>query len=163
MEEARSLGSRILSVVGLGLLGFAITILAGGIWSALLVTNLRSTPAVPWSVPAMALLLWLIWGYLGGKGWPRSTSDARRYYLRANRRSARTFQWALIAGVLSVVALAGYWIVLFRLVKMPPNATSGCVWLSLANCRSHDYHGLVGCSYDGGGGVSRIFSGRSRT
>jgi hypothetical protein len=83
MEEERSLASRILSVVGLGLLGFAITILAGGIWSALLVTNLRSTPAVPWSVPAMALLLWLIWGYLGGKGWPMSTSDARRYFLRA--------------------------------------------------------------------------------
>jgi membrane protease YdiL (CAAX protease family) len=135
MEEARSLGSRILSVVGLGLLGFAITILAGGIWSALLVTNLRSSPAVPWSVPAMALLLWLIWGYLGGKGWPRSTSDARRYYLRANRRSARTFQWALIAGVLSVVALAGYWIVLFRLVKMPPNAlpdVSGYPWPTVA-------------------------------
>jgi hypothetical protein len=61
MEKARSLGSPILSVVGLGLLGFAITILAGGIWSALLVTNLRSTPAVPWSVPAMALLLAVAW------------------------------------------------------------------------------------------------------
>ena len=70
----------------------------------------------------MALLLWLIWGYLGGKGWPSSTSDARRHHLRANRRSARTYRWALIAGVLSVVALAGYWIALFRLVKMPPNA-----------------------------------------
>ena|SRR2546425_256735 len=97
-------------------------ILAGGIWSALLVANLRSSPAVPWSVPAMALLLWLMWGYLGGKGWPRSTSDARRHYLRANRRSARTYLWSFAAGVLSVVALAGYWIVLFRLVKMPPNA-----------------------------------------
>ncbi len=32
--------------------------------------------------------------------------------------------WALVAGVLSVVALAGYWIVLFQLVKMPPNALS---------------------------------------
>jgi membrane protease YdiL (CAAX protease family) len=114
--------SRILSMIGFGLLGFAITILAGGIWSVLLFTNLRSTPAFPWSVPAMALLLWLIWGYLGGKGWPRRTSDVRRHYLRANRRSARTCRWALLAGVLSVVALAGSWIVLFRLVKMPPNA-----------------------------------------
>ncbi len=117
----RHWGTRILKLVGLGLLAFAITIIAGGIWSALLLTNLRSTPAVPWSVPAMALLLWLMWSYLGGKGWPRSTSDARRHYLRANRRSGQTYVWAFTAGVLSVVALAGYWIVLFRLVKMPPN------------------------------------------
>jgi membrane protease YdiL (CAAX protease family) len=122
MEGQRSLASRTLSVIGFGLLGFAITILGGGIWSALLLTNLRSTPAVPWSVPLMALLLWLMWGYLGGKGWPSSTSEVRRHHLRANERSVRTYRWALIAGVLSVVALAGYWIALFRLVKMPPNA-----------------------------------------
>jgi membrane protease YdiL (CAAX protease family) len=67
-------------------------------------------------------MLWLMWGYLGGKGWPQSTSDTRRHHLRAKRRSARTYLWSFAAGVLSVVALAGYWIVLFRLVKMPPNS-----------------------------------------
>jgi membrane protease YdiL (CAAX protease family) len=122
MEEERSLATRTLKVVGFGLLAFAITILAGGIWSSLLVTNLRISPAIPWSVPAMALLLWLMWSYLGGRGWPGSSSQERRRYLRANRRSGRTYLWALVAGVLSVVALAGYWIVLFQLVKMPPNA-----------------------------------------
>jgi|HubBroStandDraft_6_1064221.scaffolds.fasta_scaffold01985_3 membrane protease YdiL (CAAX protease family) len=124
MEAERSLATRTLKAAGFGLLAFAITTLAGGIWSALLVTNLRSSPAVPWSVPAMALLSWLTWSYLGGRGWPRSTSEARRLYLRANRRSGRTYLWAWVAGVLSVVALAGYWIVLFQLVKMPPNALS---------------------------------------
>jgi membrane protease YdiL (CAAX protease family) len=122
MEKEGSFATRALSIIGFGLLAFAITILAGGIWSALLVTNLQRSPAVPWSVPVMGLLLWLMWSYLGGKGWPQSTSDARRHYLRANRRSARTYLWSFAAGVLSVVALAGYWIVLFRLVKMPPNA-----------------------------------------
>jgi membrane protease YdiL (CAAX protease family) len=122
MEKERSFAARTLSVLGFGLLAFAITVLAGGIWSTLLVANLRSSPAIPWSVPVMAILLWLMWSYLGGKGWPRSTSAARRHYLRANRRSARTYLWSFAAGVLSVVALAGYWIVLFRLVKMPPNA-----------------------------------------
>jgi membrane protease YdiL (CAAX protease family) len=122
MVAERSFATRALKVVGFGLLAFAITILAGGIWSALLVTNLRSSPVAPWSVPAMALLLWLMWSYLGGRGWPGSTSEGRRRYLRANRRSGRTYLWALVAGVLSVVALAGYWIVLFQLVKMPPNA-----------------------------------------
>ena len=122
MEKEGSFATRALSIIGFGLLAFAITILAGGIWSALLVTNLQRSPAVPWSVSVMGLLLWLMWSYLGGKGWPQSTSDARRHYLRANRRSARTNLWSFAAGVLSVVALAGYWIVLFRLVKMPPNA-----------------------------------------
>jgi len=122
MEKERSFSTRALSIIGFGLLAFAITVLAGSIWSALLVANLRSSPAVPWSVPVMALLLWLMWSYLGGKGWPQSTSDARRRYLRAKRRSARTYLWSFAAGVLSVVALAGCWIVLFRLVKMPPNA-----------------------------------------
>ena len=122
MEKEGSFATRALSIIGFGLLAFAITILAGGIWSALLVTNLQRSPAVPWSVPVMGLLLWLMWSYLGGKGWPQSTSDARRHRLRANRRSARTYLWSFAAGVLSVVALAGYWIVLFRLVKMPPNA-----------------------------------------
>jgi membrane protease YdiL (CAAX protease family) len=108
--------------MGFGLLALAITILAGGVWTSLLVTNLRRSPAIPWSVPVMALLLWLMWSYLGGKGWPKSTSDARRRYLRADRRSVRTYLWSFAAGVLSVIALAGYWIVLFRLVKTPPNA-----------------------------------------
>jgi membrane protease YdiL (CAAX protease family) len=31
--------------------------------------------------------------------------------------------WALLAGVLAVVALAGFWIVLFQLVKMPGNTS----------------------------------------
>ena len=122
MEEERSIATRALSIFGFGLLAFAITTLMGGIWTALLVVNLRSSPAVPWSVPLMAFLLWLMWSYLGGKGWPRNTSDARRRCLRANRRSAGTYLWAIVAGVLAVIALAGYWIVLFRLIKMPPNA-----------------------------------------
>jgi membrane protease YdiL (CAAX protease family) len=124
MEERRSFAIRTLNLVGFGLLAFAITTLAGGIWSALLVTNLRSSPAVPWSVPVMAFLLWLAWSYLGGRGWPRSTSEVRRRYLRANRKSAQTYLWAWVAGVLSLVALAGIWIVLFQLVKMQPNLFS---------------------------------------
>jgi len=122
MDNDRSLAARALRIVGFALLALAITAVAGGVWSVLLVANLRGSPAIPWSVPVMAILLWLMWIYLGGRGWPRSTSDARRRYLRANARPFRTYVWSLVAGVLSVVALAGYWIVLFQLVKMPPNA-----------------------------------------
>ncbi|MDP9162241.1 MAG: CPBP family intramembrane metalloprotease [Acidobacteriota bacterium] len=124
MEETGPFAVRVLKVVGLGVLAFAITTFGGGIWSALLVTNLRTSPSVPWSVPAMALLLWLAWEYLGGNWWPRSTSEARCRYLRANKKSGQTYLWAMVAGILSVTALAGIWIVLFRLVKMTPNALS---------------------------------------
>lgn len=120
--DPRSRLGRNFRLLGIGLLALAITLFAGAIWTLLLITNLHNDPAIPWSVPVMALLLWLFWSYMDGTGWPRSTSEARRQYLRANRTSRKTFVWASIAGVLSVVALAGYWIVFFGLVKMPPNA-----------------------------------------
>jgi membrane protease YdiL (CAAX protease family) len=122
MRGVRSIVARILKLAGLGAMAFAMAALAGGVWTALIIANLRSSPALPWSVPAMALLLWCAWSHLGGSGWPRSTSEARRRYLRANRKSGRTYLWAWLAGGLSVVALAGYWVVLSQLVKMPPNA-----------------------------------------
>jgi len=44
MAEKRSFARRTLTLIGFGLLAFAITTLAGGVWSALLVTNLQSSP-----------------------------------------------------------------------------------------------------------------------
>ncbi len=52
-----------------GGLAFLVTVVAGGIWTSLLLANLASTPAVPWAAAAMAPVLWSIWSYLGGK-WP---------------------------------------------------------------------------------------------
>lgn len=134
MNQRRPFARRALYLVSFGLLAFAISALAGGIWSVLLLTNLGSNPTLPWSVPVMAVVLWLGWSYLNGKGWPSSTAEARRQYLRANHRSFRTYAWSLGAGVLSIVALAGCWIVLFRLIRMPPNAipdTSGYPWITI--------------------------------
>lgn len=117
-----SLSGRIMAVVWSGILSFLIIVFGAGVWAALVATNLRTSPAVPWAVPLMALILWLMWQYLGGKFWPRSTSQARRCYLRANRVSAQAFGWALLAGGMSIAALAGFWIVMFQTVKMPGNA-----------------------------------------
>jgi hypothetical protein len=44
MEEERSSVTRALITIGFGLLAFAITIVAGGIWSALLVTTFVAAP-----------------------------------------------------------------------------------------------------------------------
>lgn len=112
---------RILVVIGWGALGLLITLIGSVIWGTLLTVNLRTSPAIPWSVAPMALVLWLMAQYLNGKGWPHSTSKARLHYLRARPLSLQMFAWSMLAGVLAIVALAGYWIALFQLVRMRPN------------------------------------------
>jgi membrane protease YdiL (CAAX protease family) len=99
----------------------ALTMLAGGVWSGLLVANLRTSPGVPWAVAVMGVLLWLMWQYLGGRWWPQSTSELRSRSLRARRLPRPVFAWALVAGGLSIVALTGFWIVLIQLVKVQGN------------------------------------------
>ena len=118
-----SLSSRLLSVLWFVLLASLIAAFGTGIWTALISINLASSPAIPWAVAVMALVLWLMWQYLDGQWWPRSTSEARHSYLRAKPVSRRVFGWALLAGVLSLIALAGYWIVLVELVGVGGNPT----------------------------------------
>jgi len=113
---------RVLRAFAFGALALALTLVGGGIWSALLVGNLATTPAIPWSVPAMALVLWVGWRYLAGSGPPRRTSETRRRGLRAEPVRGPALLWALLAGALSIVALTGFWIVLFQLAKAPGNA-----------------------------------------
>jgi membrane protease YdiL (CAAX protease family) len=108
--------------VWFGAVAVALTAVAGGVWSALLTLNLAMSPAIPWAVVVMALLLWLLWRYLGGAGWPRCTAEARRRYLRARRVPGRVFLWAVVAGLLAIVALAGLWIALFQLAHLPARA-----------------------------------------
>ena len=111
-----------LAVVWSVVLAFVILAFGQAVWGALLIYNLRTTPATPWAVPAMAIVLWLMWRYLGGKWWPRTTSEARQTLLRANSVPWRTHAWTISAGVVSIVALAGLWIVSFSLVRMRANA-----------------------------------------
>jgi membrane protease YdiL (CAAX protease family) len=128
--------SRTIAIVKSGISGFLIIVFGAGIWSALVGANLSVSPAVPWAVPVMALVLWLMWQYLGGKGWPRGASQARRLLLRANPVLAQAFGWSLAAGTLSVVALAGFWIVMCQLVRMPGNALpdfSRYPWLTVVS------------------------------
>lgn len=111
-----------LRVLWCGFIGLFISLSAAVVWTALIFANLKTSPRIPWSVLVMALVLWAMWRYWGGAGWPRSTSEVRRRYLRANPVSAPALAWSLVAGVLGIVALAGYWIVFFNLFKMKPNS-----------------------------------------
>ncbi len=121
MKTTPSLARRISTVVWSGALALFLTIFVQGIWSALLVANLTTSPAIPWSVIAMALLLWLVWQYLNGRWGPARASESRRRHLRARAIPREVFIWSFVAGMSSIVALTGFWIILFQLVKVPGN------------------------------------------
>lgn len=103
------------------LLAFLIVAIGQGIWVVVLTLNLKSTPSIPWLILAEGSVLILFWRYAGGWGWPAKTSQRRNVYRRANPVSGNVLFLALIAGILSVVALAGLWIVLYRLIQTNPN------------------------------------------
>ena len=100
-----------------------ITLLGAGVWSALISTNLLSTPAIPWAVPAMGAVLLLMWQYLGGRWWPADTSGTRKSHLRANRVSGPLLRQALRASILALIALAGLWIVFVEMAATGGNPT----------------------------------------
>ena len=99
-----------------------LTAVTSGVWSGLLLVNLSTTPALPWAALLMALIVSVGLGYLGGRWGPKRTQTARRNYLRAHPLSPQLFALAVTAGVLGVIALAGLWIVLVQLVKVPGNS-----------------------------------------
>lgn len=107
--------------------GFGVAAAGSLIWGGLLVANLRTTPAVPWAAAVMAVVLWLLWSYLGGRWWPARTSAARRGLLRARPVPARLFAGAVGAGLLALAALAGLWIVLVRVTGAGGNPTLDAV------------------------------------
>lgn len=104
-----------------GVLAVLVTGAATGIWSGLLVTNLKLSPAIPWAVAPMALVLWLGWSVLGGPWGLPGVRPGRAARLRAEPLPAPVMVWAIAAGACAIVALAGFWIVLHALVKTPTN------------------------------------------
>ncbi|HET9111870.1 MAG TPA: CPBP family intramembrane glutamic endopeptidase [Ktedonobacterales bacterium] len=114
-----SVPHRITTIIWTGALAFVVTALVGGVWTAALTVNLAVSPAIPWSVVVMAVLLWALWRYLGGAWPPARTASIRRRSLRAKQVDGRTLAWALAAGLLSIVALAGLWVVLFQIAQLP--------------------------------------------
>ena len=108
-----------LALAKLALVALVITLVPQGVWSALIAANLRASPAVPWSVLVMAVLLVVLAQYLRGQWGAKNTAAARRQSLRATRVSGEAFAWAGLAGALSITALVGVWIVLASVIRMP--------------------------------------------
>jgi membrane protease YdiL (CAAX protease family) len=116
---------RLLWVLGTAVSALVLTTFVSGLWTALLVVNLQASPFVPWSAIVMAVLLWALWQYAGGRWRPSTTSHARRALLRANPVDGRVFTMALVAGACSLTALTGIWIVLFQTGLMRGNRVPG--------------------------------------
>src|SRR5437016_940051 len=74
-------------------------------WALLVSANLKYLTSVPWAVPPTIFYLWLFWRYLNGNGWPGSTAEIRRTYLRANRLQADVWGSAILAGVLGLATI----------------------------------------------------------
>jgi membrane protease YdiL (CAAX protease family) len=104
-----------------GVFAILITAIVSGVWAALLLANLSHAPVFPWSSLVMALLLWALWTLLDGKWGPVRNRTARSEYLRAAPLPRLAYSWALIAGLLWLVFLAGFWIVLNQVVSVPGN------------------------------------------
>ncbi len=87
-----------------------------------MVANLKFSPSIPWLLPATALWLWILWRYLNGEGWPRSTAESRRRDLRARPLSGTVWFWSLLAGGLAMVSVVGFSFLTTRLAKVPRDA-----------------------------------------
>jgi len=129
--ESRSVARRVGSVVLFCLVAFLATLASQSVWTGLLVANLKTSPAIPWSVAVMAVLLWTMWRYAGGAWWPSSTRQSRARYRRANPVSRDLFLRAMLAGLLSLAALIALWLVLGHLVHLPGNPAANYAGYSL--------------------------------
>ena len=97
----------------------AVVAVGQGLWGVMAMVNLKVSPAVPWAPAVMACVLAGLIAYLGGRGWPASTSAARRRLLRWNAMPWSVFFLALGAGILGLVAFGGVWIAVSDLVHIP--------------------------------------------
>jgi membrane protease YdiL (CAAX protease family) len=111
---------KVLGFIGFVAAAFILTLAPQGVWSALLMANLKTGIALPWVAPVALGLLYGGWRLAGGLG-SGPKAQAARVYRRANPVSGRTMGWALLANAFSIVALVSLWIVLRHLVRTPGN------------------------------------------
>ena len=97
----------------------AVTGTATLLWGALIQSNLRFSPQVPWAAVIMAVFLFFYWKFLKGWGWPQSTSAARRTSLGAHALSLSVWRWSLFAGGLALAASIALFLISRKLILWP--------------------------------------------
>jgi len=95
--------------------------------SVAVILNIRTSPSIPWMLVVTAAWLSFFWWYVTGRGWPRSTQEARRRDVRAPSLSNSAWIWALIAGILGITGTIAMAFVTARLADLPREAFSAPV------------------------------------
>jgi membrane protease YdiL (CAAX protease family) len=107
-------------LIGLATLAaFSIVLVGQTLWGVMAIANVNLTPAIPWSVAVMPLVLAALVAFLAGRIGPQR--EARRSMVPLAPVSARAWGWSLAAGGAAVVAAAALWTVLATIVRVPPN------------------------------------------
>jgi membrane protease YdiL (CAAX protease family) len=147
MNSVSAVWQRIPVLVRATLTGLLVLFVGAGVWLGLLFGSRKLTASSPWAGGPMFLLLgvaflWGYWRYLGGRGWPQRTAEARRALLRAHALPARVWVWALSAGVLAEIGNVALTFVWGRLIHLQPfalpdlsrysNLTVLCLFLGIA-------------------------------
>ncbi len=99
--------------------GLAIVAVGVAPWSALAAANLRVASSFPWAAIVGLIYLTLLWNWLGGRGWPRSSGEDRRRYLRAHGVRGRMLAWSAISGTLFAAALVAMTVTGWMLAAVP--------------------------------------------
>ncbi len=98
--------------------GFLVFAIVGSVaWMAIVIL----IPA-PWSIGAMAIVLWVYLRYVSGSWWPKATTESRRVRFRATKLPMRVWKWSLIAALLAAVLLESSLVVTFRIIEFRAEA-----------------------------------------
>jgi membrane protease YdiL (CAAX protease family) len=114
-----ALGHRLPILVRAPVAGFVIAAAGTYPWATLASWNQRVLVRVPWALLPMSVYLWFYWRYLGGAGWPRSTSSLRRKSLRANTLEPELWVTAILTGLLGLATLVPLLGIMSRLAALP--------------------------------------------
>src|SRR5262249_5396955 len=99
------LRNRIFALARTALVALAIAFVPQGIWSALIVVNLRTSPTIPWAVVVMAVLLSVVARYLASRRGTSGPFETRHRPPRAHVVSQSLLMWAWLAGACALVGL----------------------------------------------------------
>jgi membrane protease YdiL (CAAX protease family) len=113
-----ALWQRLPTIVRASITGVIVAVAGIIPWSAFVLLNQRYATAIPWAIVPTAAWLWLYWRWLGGAGWPGSTSRARRELRRANPVEPDVLGAAIVVGMIGFGALMPFTILLNRLVTL---------------------------------------------
>lgn len=100
MTDSKSTLNRIPILVRAPIVGFAIQTVGVVPFLFLTQVNLEHGRHIPWAALFEAVLLWLLWRYLQGAGWPASTSEVRQRWLRAGAVERHLLPPTIVAGLL---------------------------------------------------------------